>query len=94
MDELKVLREKDRKATRQIAALEKERDELRDELASAGAQIGPEAKSFRRLLADFNKHQEKVNKLKKDIKELQGTEVYEKYMTAKSNYVISAGYAT
>ena len=55
MDELKVLREKDRKATRQIAGLEKEEDELKEDLASAGAHIGPEAKSYQRLLADFRK---------------------------------------
>ena len=48
-DELKVLREKDRAATRQIAAVEKERDELRGDLASAGAHIGPKAKSYQRL---------------------------------------------
>ena len=87
-DELKILREKDKAAVRNIYALEKERDELRQDIANAGSNIGPEAKSYQRLLEDFERQQERNEQLKKDIKAREETKVYQDYLTAKSNYVI------
>ena len=87
-DELKILREKDRAAVRNIYALEKERAELRQDIANAGSNIGPEAKSYQRLLEDFKRQQERNEQLKKDIKAREETKVYQNYLTAKSNYVI------
>ena len=71
-----------------MAILEKERVELKEDIANVSEHIGPEAKSYQRLLADLMEQQEKNSNLKKDIEGLKESDVHDKWQTAKSNYVI------
>ena len=84
---LKILRRRDRENAERISQLEAETTELREDMAREGVNIPPEAKSYQRLLTEYKAELEKNKKLRKDIAGLKETDVYDKWQTAKSNYV-------
>ena len=86
-DELRILRRKDVKTTKQTESLKKEIAELRASMSQAGAAVGPQRKSYQRLLWDFTAEQKKSMQLKQKVADTEESELYKKWQTGKSNYV-------